>query len=381
MHASNQNVSNRTRISLAGLLACLGVIFGLPAEADAASGFADVERNTHADNIAALAERGVTKGCNSAGTLYCPSDSVTRGQMATFIVRSLQERGVPIPENAPDAFEDDDGSTHEANINALAAMGVVKGGTDGRYRPNEPVNRAQMASFLQRGFELTEVEGNRFSDVSGTHMVAINTIAAAGVTLGCDAEGTKYCPAQDVRRDQMASFLMRAIDLPLKPGTLPDGVVPDAAELPALPSTEMTSQSETSGGFSAAVGGSCGSVGLRHGAFIDFRDDGIYPLWGRQMQYVGVLHWLYPVPFNGTVDQGRWHAVGWNVFAVYAPNPYYTTHSTVVGGNRYSVPKNHHTAAYSQVMVYDGQRYHHHPASSFLTFGASSSYWCTNGWH
>jgi hypothetical protein len=29
-------------------------------------------------------------GCNPAGTLYCPSDAVTREQMAAFIVRAFQ---------------------------------------------------------------------------------------------------------------------------------------------------------------------------------------------------------------------------------------------------------------------------------------------------
>jgi len=37
-----------------------------------------------------LAERHITVGCNPAGTLYCPSDAVTREQMAAFIVRAFQ---------------------------------------------------------------------------------------------------------------------------------------------------------------------------------------------------------------------------------------------------------------------------------------------------
>ena len=45
--------------------------------------------------------------------------------------------------------EDDDGlQPHEANINRLAAAGIVHGFADGTFGPNVPVNRAQMATFI-----------------------------------------------------------------------------------------------------------------------------------------------------------------------------------------------------------------------------------------
>ena len=59
------------------------------------------------------------------------------------------------------------------------------------------------------------------------HEENINAIADAGVTLGCTSDGLFYCPADKVRRDQMASFLARAIPLapiavPARP-TTPEG--------------------------------------------------------------------------------------------------------------------------------------------------------------
>src|SRR5690606_27725672 len=59
-----------------------------------------------------------------------------------------------------DAFPDDDGSVHEANINRLAAIGVVEGKTDGNYYPGEDVNRAQMASFLIRSLAFLHAQGD-----------------------------------------------------------------------------------------------------------------------------------------------------------------------------------------------------------------------------
>jgi hypothetical protein len=53
--------------------------------------FADVAPgSTFEDSIAKLATAGITKGCNPpANTNFCPSDNVTRGQMAAFLRRGL----------------------------------------------------------------------------------------------------------------------------------------------------------------------------------------------------------------------------------------------------------------------------------------------------
>lgn len=168
--------------------------------------FVDDDGNTHEGMIEAIAALGITLGCG--GTLYCPDDPVTRGQMASFLARAFK-----LPATTIDHFDDDNGSTHETNINAIAEAGIAAGFADGTYRPDDTVTRAQMGSFLARAMGLDPVPGDRFADVSGTHEPNINAIADAGVTLGCNADGTLYCPADPVRRDQMASFLGRGLDL------------------------------------------------------------------------------------------------------------------------------------------------------------------------
>ena len=92
---------------------------------------------------------------------------------------------------------------HEANINAIAEAGITLGcDTDGvLYCPDDPITRAQMGSFLARAFGHDPVPGNRFDDVSGTHTQNINAIAEAGITLGCNPEGTLYCPDEASDQD------------------------------------------------------------------------------------------------------------------------------------------------------------------------------------
>ena len=160
-----------------------------------------------ADDIEWMADQGITLGCNPEGTLYCPTDSVTRAQMASFLVRALDLLAV-----AGNRFSDVSG-THTANINALAEAGVTLGcNAEGTlFCPDDKVTREQMGSFLARALELPPVAENRFTDVSGGHTANINAIAEAGITLGCNPEGTLYCPRDFVTRGQMAAFLHRAL--------------------------------------------------------------------------------------------------------------------------------------------------------------------------
>lgn len=107
--------------------------------------FFDDEDSVFEGDINSITGVGITTGCNPpTSTQYCSDDNITRGQMAAFLVRTLD-----LP-NGPDAFSDDSGSIFEGNINALAAAGIAKGCTDTQFCPDDLVTRAQMASFLVR---------------------------------------------------------------------------------------------------------------------------------------------------------------------------------------------------------------------------------------
>ncbi len=122
-------------------------------------------------------------------------------------------------------FYDDDGNVHEGAIEAIASRGVTLGcDPDGTiYCVAESVTRDQMASFLARAFELPEAGHDFFPDDDGSvHEDNINRLAAAGIAEGFD-DGT-YGPRLPVTREQMASFLARALDLAPVPGDVFDDV-------------------------------------------------------------------------------------------------------------------------------------------------------------
>lgn len=109
-------------------------------------------------------------------------------------------------------FTDDDGNPHESNIQAIAEIGVTNGCGGTSYCPGDVVTREQMASFLVRALGLQPVSTGPFVDLlPNSHAADINAIAVAGITLGCDSN--LFCPTDPVQRDQMASFLARAFQL------------------------------------------------------------------------------------------------------------------------------------------------------------------------
>jgi hypothetical protein len=182
--------------------------------------FRDVPSSaTHFTNIERLAETGITRGCNPpANDRFCPDAPVTRAQMATFLQRTEQTLPtLTLTASRLVDFDDTVGNVHANNIAWLAATGVTRGcnpPSNTRFCPDDPVTRAQMATFLVRALGLPAAEAT-FTDTSGNvHEANIAALAAAGITRGCNPPtNDRYCPDAPVTRAQMATFLMRAMDL------------------------------------------------------------------------------------------------------------------------------------------------------------------------
>jgi hypothetical protein len=162
-----------------------------------------------------LAAEAITRGCNPpANTLFCPDDSVTRGQMAAFLHRALVDVLVP---GAPVTFDDSSGSVFAADIVWLGSVGVTRGcnpPVNDMFCPDDSVTRGQMAAFLVRALRLSDDGGgNTFVDDDGSVFeMDIARLSAAGITRGCNPPtNDMFCPDDPVTRAQMAAFLHRAL--------------------------------------------------------------------------------------------------------------------------------------------------------------------------
>lgn len=176
----------------------------------------------HRRNVDCAAALDVVVGTNSGQ--YMPADSTRRDQMASFIVRGLEAAGYDLPAPSDQGFTDISGNVHRDNIKILTEIGVAEGTSSTTFTPAAPVRRDQMASFVLRAAEfafedqggLDPSQPNPFEDVPADNVHADN-IAAAHELLGLTAGVTEdtFEPWATTRRDQMATFIVRLIDVTL----------------------------------------------------------------------------------------------------------------------------------------------------------------------
>ncbi|MBI3172672.1 MAG: S-layer homology domain-containing protein [Chloroflexi bacterium] len=180
--------------------------------------FADVPLNHWAwKYIESIYNAGITGGCGNGN--YCPTVTVTRDQMAVFLLRGIHGSAYTPPAATGAVFADVPADFWAAAwIEQLAAEGITGGCSDGNYCPSTPVTRDQMAVFLLRAehgsaYTPPTAAGAVFGDIPSNFWAAawVEQLAAEGITGGCG--GGNYCPTTPVSRDQMAVFLQRTFNL------------------------------------------------------------------------------------------------------------------------------------------------------------------------
>jgi hypothetical protein len=178
--------------------------------------------NPFAPWIDALFASGITGGCNTDPPLYCPDSPVTRGEMAVFLLRGIHGASYT-PPAATGLFVDVPPDNPFAPwIEQLYVEGITTGCNTSPllYCFFANVTRAQMAVFLLRArhgaaYQPPAATGI-FADVPIADPFApwIEQLFAEGITGGCGTSPLRYCPNDDVTREQMAVFLVRDFGLP-----------------------------------------------------------------------------------------------------------------------------------------------------------------------
>ena len=183
------------------------------------STFPDNPENVFTPYINAIYTEGITVGCGNG--LYCPSDAVTRGQMAAFIVRSIY--GEDFNYGTTPYFSDVP-STHPFFKYVQKMKDAYITAVTGSYDVDGTVTRGQMAAFIIRAIysqygidsagypysnEIFDYsQAPYFTDVPSTHIFFkyVQKMKDDGITA---ATGS-YDVDAPVTRDQMSAFLARA---------------------------------------------------------------------------------------------------------------------------------------------------------------------------
>lgn len=176
--------------------------------------FQDVPPSKYfAEAVYDLSERNIISGYPD-GT-FKPGNTITRGQAAAIIAKmiKLDTSNVKNP-----GFKDVPATNgYYKAIAAMTEKGIISGYGDGRYGPNDPIKRGQMASILVKAFDLPRYEGiaNPFKDVETyyfpSHGDNILILYKLGITGGTSPD--KFSPNAFVTRGQAAKMLKATEEL------------------------------------------------------------------------------------------------------------------------------------------------------------------------
>ena len=177
--------------------------------------FRDDDGSPHEASIEQIVEWGITQGC--ADERFCPTEEVTRAQMAVFLYRAAAHLyGNPDPVDEVQLLDVATDAWYLTYAQWAVANNVMRA-SDGSFNPQAAVTRSDMAEMLVATFDHLSASPESqglFSDVAGLPDAAIRAMEGtydAGVTTGCGTAPLRYCPTEEVTRAQMAAFLVRAV--------------------------------------------------------------------------------------------------------------------------------------------------------------------------
>ena len=145
----------------------------------------------------------------SDGT-FKPYQSVTRGQIASVLAQTL---GLDTKNVKNPGFKDVKVTDpYYGPIAALVEAGIVEGYNDKTFKPGEPLTRAHIAKMISIGFNLEEVKltNSPFTDVKAEHWYADYVQALITNEITTGTTPTTFEPNAFVTRGQMASFIVRS---------------------------------------------------------------------------------------------------------------------------------------------------------------------------
>ena len=133
-----------------------------PTEDNYETKFSDVKPQQWFYNyVSALTEKGIINGYPD-GT-FRPNDKITRAEMVTLVVKALGLNG-----EYASSFSDISNSWAKDAIAIASAKGWINGYSDGTFRPNDSITRAETVVFLNNviGVDVsTTVSESKFTDV------------------------------------------------------------------------------------------------------------------------------------------------------------------------------------------------------------------------
>jgi hypothetical protein len=178
--------------------------------------FTDVPAGSwYEEAIGFVTDRGLFQG--TSDTTFSPELSMTRAMLVTVLWRL---DGKPSPSAAAGFDDVPGGQWYSEAVSWAAANGIVDGYGDGRFGPDDPITREQMAVILYRycafkGYETSEpADISRYDDAESVSSWAREAMCwANGAGLITGMTETTLAPKETATRAQVATILMRFVRL------------------------------------------------------------------------------------------------------------------------------------------------------------------------
>ena len=143
---------------------------------------------------------------------FKPTDTITRAEAATIFYRLLTDSTRKAYATTYNSFKDVPATAwYNTAVSTMAKLGIVNGGADGYFRPNDPITRAEIAAMIARcdGAYYTGTS-TVFSDTYG-HWAA-SYIARAYELGWINGYGTTYAPDRYISRAETVAVLNRVLN-------------------------------------------------------------------------------------------------------------------------------------------------------------------------
>ena len=141
-----------------------------------------------------------------------PNKNISRSEVAAIFYRLLTDDARKLNAAKGTSFSDvKENAWYAESVATLAKMGILKGYADGTFKPDSPVSRAEFATIASR-FDKLESGNKRFSDVAASHWAyeAISSAAAKGWVNGY-SDGT-FRPENAITRAEVAKLTNAVLD-------------------------------------------------------------------------------------------------------------------------------------------------------------------------
>lgn len=140
-----------------------------------------------------------------------PSNNISRAEVATIFFRLLTDEARTQYDKTTSSFSDiKDGAWCCRAVSTLTNMGIIKGYTDGTFRPNADITRAELATIIAR-FAKLDVNTKTFSDITGHWAQKSIELAAGNGWINGYEDGT-FRPNKSIIRAETFAMINRVLD-------------------------------------------------------------------------------------------------------------------------------------------------------------------------